>query len=78
MGGGWRKGWDMHPFCHPVIKTIRHDLPPWLNSGKSFCKLLQQKRLALGLTQEDLTEHFKVGVRTLKNWERGWTRACSH
>jgi hypothetical protein len=73
MGGGWRKGWVVYPFCHLVIKAIRHDSPPWISSGQFFCKLLLEKRLTGNLTQEVLAEQLNVSLRTLKNGERGWT-----
>jgi DNA-binding XRE family transcriptional regulator len=63
----------VHPFCHLVIKAMRYDSPPWINSGQSFCKLLLEKRLTGNLTQEELAEQLNVSLRTPKNWERGWT-----
>jgi DNA-binding XRE family transcriptional regulator len=70
----WRKGWVVRPFCQLVIKAIRHDSPPYHNESQSLCKLLLEKRLAGGFTQEALAERLEVSLRTLKNWERGWTQ----
>jgi DNA-binding transcriptional regulator YiaG len=37
-------------------------------------KLLTEARLSLGLTREASAGQFKVGIGTLKNWERSRTK----
>jgi DNA-binding XRE family transcriptional regulator len=69
MAKGWRKGWFLNPFCHLVIKAIRHDSPPFCNQQMQLCKLLLEKRLAAGATQNEFAKRLGVSARTLKNWE---------
>lgn len=64
----------MHPFCHLVIKATRHDSPPAANGQTHISKLLLERRLQEGLTQEACAKRLSVSIRTLKNWERGSTQ----
>src|SRR5215467_858399 len=41
--------------------------------GDSFPELLRWKRQRAGLTQAQLAELSGLGVRTIRNWEQGWT-----
>ena len=70
----WRKGWFLNPFCHLVIKTIRVDSPPCQNSTQSFAKSLIKYRLESGFSTITLAAKLGVSLRTLKNWEYGWTQ----
>jgi DNA invertase Pin-like site-specific DNA recombinase/DNA-binding XRE family transcriptional regulator len=69
MANRWRKGSFLRPYCHLLIKTIRHDSPLFNNQQAHLCKLLLEKRLAASLTQKEFAKMFGVSVRTLKNWE---------
>ncbi|MGO8697834.1 MAG: helix-turn-helix domain-containing protein [Limisphaerales bacterium] len=52
-----------------MIKAIRHDSPPFDNLKTPLGKLLVDKRLAAGLTQEAVATLLGVSVISLKNWE---------
>lgn len=67
----WRKGLFPRPFCHLMIRAIRHDSPP---PSEFISKLLLDKRLHANLTQKQLASKLGVSVKTVKNWESGRTK----
>ncbi|PZF98400.1 ATP-binding protein [Micromonospora endophytica] len=51
--------------------TSRHDRPSGSGSPSTLPELLRRHRLAAGLTQAELATHAGIGVRTVRDLERG-------
>lgn len=57
-----------------MIKAVRVDLHPFILNHTLLSKTLLDYRAKYGLTQEGLAAKIGVGLRTMNNWERGWTK----
>ena len=73
LGNRRRKGWFLNAYCHLVIKSVRHDSPPW-HDGQALAEMMIGYQLKFKLTREALAIGLGVSLGTLKNWERSRTK----